>query len=443
MKIGWMLVLQAVLIFFNAVFACAEIAVLSLNELRLNKLVSEGNKKAKRLSKFYKDPAKFLATIQVAITLSGFLGSAFAAENFSDLLVDWVLSLGVSLSRGTLDTLAVILITLILSYVTLIFGELVPKRLAMKKSEQVALGISGTVSVISRLFAPIVWLLSKSTNAVLRLLGIDPLEQEQQVGEADIRLMVDTSSEQGGIDHEEKEFIQNIFEFDDLTADEIATHRTDVDMLWLEEDMSVWDETIHDTRHTLYPVCEDSPDNIIGILNAKDYFRLNDKSRESVLKNAVHTPYFVPATVKADVLFRNMRHKSRSLAVVLDEYGGLVGIVTLRDLVSQLVGDLEDEDDKLESDESIQKQEDGSLLIRGNVELADIEEAFEQQLPETEHETLTGLVFEALGYIPEDGQQNIDFSVCGLNIHLEQMEDHQVQRARVALLPLEKAVEKE
>ena len=193
-SIGWLLLLQVVLIFLNAVFACAEIAVLSVNEVKLNKLCADGNRKAKRLSKLTAQPAKFLATIQVAITLAGFLGSAFAAENFSDPLVDWPIGLGVTIPPATLNTLVVILITLILSYFTLVFGELVPKRIAMKQSEKVALGISGLVTVISRLFAPIVWLLTASTNGMLRLIGIDPNEAEEQVGEEDIRMMVDAAA---------------------------------------------------------------------------------------------------------------------------------------------------------------------------------------------------------------------------------------------------------
>ena len=250
-----MLLLQLVLILLNAVFACAEIAVLSANALRVEKLGAEGSKKARRLGRLMAQPEKFLATIQVAITLSGFLGSAFAAENFSGRLADWLIGLGVGASRGTLEAIAVVVITLILSYFTLIFGELVPKRIAMKNAEAVALGVSGVITAISRLFAPIVWLLSVSTNAVLRLLGVDPGEINETPGEADIRMMVEASGEQGGIDREEQTFIQNVFEFDDLTAGEIATHRTEVDLLWLDEPMDTWEATIHGTRHTRYPVC--------------------------------------------------------------------------------------------------------------------------------------------------------------------------------------------
>lgn len=340
-SIGLLLLIQVVLIALNAVFACAEIALLSVNDAKLSKLEEQGNRKAKRVRKLTEDPARFLATIQVAITLAGFLGSAFAAENFSGMLVDWVISLGVKIPRATLETLAVVVITLILSYFTLIFGELVPKRVAMKKADGLALGLSGLLSMISKLFAPIVWFLSISTNAVLRLLGVDPHEEEEAASEEDIRLMVDESDE---IEHEEKQFINNVFEFNDLTAGEIVTHRKDVDLLWMEDTIEEWEITIHDTRHTRYPICEDSQDNIIGVLNAKDYFRIKDRSRENVMKEAVYAPYFVPESVKADALFREMRKSKNPISVVLDEYGGVVGIITYNDLLEQLVGEFEDED---------------------------------------------------------------------------------------------------
>ena len=269
-----MILLQVLLIALNAVFACAEIAVISMNDSKLVKLAAEGDKRAVRLARLTSQPARFLATIQVAITLSGFLGSAFAAENFSDGLVNWLLGLGVPIPAATLDAVAVVVITLVLSYFTLIFGELVPKRVAMRKAEALALGMSALISGIAALFAPIVWFLTISTNAVLRLLGIDPNAEDETVSEEEIRMMVDAGSEKGAIDPEEKDFIQNVFEFDDLTAGEIATHRTEISLLWLEESMEEWEQTIHNSRHTRYPVCDDSADHIVGILNAKDYFRL-------------------------------------------------------------------------------------------------------------------------------------------------------------------------
>ena len=430
-----LIILQLVLIALNAIFACAELAVLSINETKLERMADQGDKRAKRLFRLTREPAKFLATIQVAITLSGFLGSAFAADGFSEPLVDWVLSLGVNISRSTLDSIAVIIITLILSYFTLVFGELVPKRVAMKKAEALGLSISGLVSGISIVFKPIVWFLSVSTNAILRLLGIDPNEADEQVNEEEILMMVDAGSEKGAIDEQEREFIQNVFEFDDLTAEEIAVHRTEVTILWMEDTMEEWAKTIHDSRHTLYPVCQDSADNIIGILNAKDYFRLDDKSRENVMQNAVKAPFFVPETIKADVLFRKMKKTRNNMAIVLDEYGGMVGIVTLNDLIEQLVGDLgEDTLEEEAAEPHVEQMSENTWAIIGNVELYDIEQALDVDIGLEEVDTFTGLVFGELDMIPHDGEQDIELDFKGLHIHITKVEDHQISYATVTKL---------
>ena len=431
-SIGFLLLIQVILIALNAVFASAEIAVLSVNELRLAKLAEQGDRRALRLSRLTVNPAKFLATIQVAITLSGFLGSAFAADNFSDSMTDWLLGLGVAMPRETLETISVVLITLILSYFTLIFGELVPKRIAMKKAESLSLALSGLICGIAVLCTPLVWLLSVSTNTVLRLVGIDPDEDPDEVSEEGIRMMVDAGSEKGAIDHEEKEFIQNVFEFDDLTAGEIATHRTDTVFLSLEDDMEVWDRTIHDTRHTLYPVCEDFADNVTGILNAKDYFRLEDHSREAVLAGAVKPAYFVPDTIKADVLFRNMKQARMSMAVVLDAYGGMVGIITRNDLVEQLVGELGDEVVSApENTPSIRETEPGKWLIRGNVDLEDIDAALGTDFEDRDFDTFTGLVFDRLGMVPVDGSQSFTVQVDSWAVRITRIEKHQIAEAIV------------
>ena len=433
-SIWFLLLLQVVLIALNAIFACAEIAVLSINETKLERMADQGDRRAKRLFRLTREPAKFLATIQVAITLSGFLGSAFAADNFSDPLVDWVLSLGVNVPRATLDTLALILITIILSYFTLVFGELVPKRVAMKRAESLGLSISGLVSGISVAFKPVVWFLSVSTDTVLRLMGIDPNETEEQVSEEEIRMMVDAGSEKGAIDEQEKELIDNIFEFDDLTAEEIATHRTDVTILWKEDEIAQWDETIHESRHTLYPVCEDSPDNVVGVLNAKDYFRLRDKSRENVIA-LVKPAFFVPETIKADVLFRKMKKTRNNMAVVLDEYGGMEGIITLNDLIERLVGDLGEDTPEEEAAEPHIEQLDGNTwALIGNVDLYDIEQALDVDIGLEEVDTFTGLVFNELDMVPGDGEQNIELDFKGLHIRITRVEDHQIVYAEVTKL---------
>ena len=248
--LAWQLILQVVLILLNAVFACAEIAVISAKDAKIAAMAQEGNRRAIRLERLTNQPARFLATIQVAITLSGFLGSAFAADNFSEALVDWMVALGADISPRVLDSIAVVLITLILSYFTLIFGELVPKRLAMKNAEKLALAVSGLVTFISVVFKPIVSLLTASTNGMLRLLRVDPDSEEDVYSEEEIRMMAVAGSQQGTIGEQENAFIQNLFEFDDLTAEEFCTHRTQMSVLWADEGTEEWEREIFSSRHT-------------------------------------------------------------------------------------------------------------------------------------------------------------------------------------------------
>lgn len=424
-SIGFLLLIQVILIALNAIFASAEIAVLSINEAKLDHMAQHGNKRARRLSKLTDQPARFLATIQVAITLSGFLGSAFAADNFSDRLVDFMISHNVGIPAATLDTIAVVLITLILSYFTLVFGELVPKRIAMKRAEKLALGVSGLITGISVIFRPVVWFLSLSTNCILRLCGIDPNEENAPASEEDIRLMVDASSKRGTIDREEREFIQNVFQFDDLTAGELATYRTDVIALWLDEDDETWAKTIREHRHTRYPICQETLDNTVGILNTKEYFRLDRQDRPSILEHAVTPAYFVPETLKADVLFQNMKKQHAAMAVVLDEHGGMVGIVTLNDLIEELVGDLSIDD----SQPSIRQISETTWEINGNIDLREIEDSIGLKLPDGGYDTLTGLVFDLLGEIPQDGTQEIQLELGQLCLRVDHIADHRVAHA--------------
>ncbi len=431
-SIVFMILLQIILIGLNAVFACAEIAIISMNDNKLEKMAAEGDVRAVRLLRLTSRPAKFLATIQVAITLSGFLGSAFAAENFSGTLVDWLVSLGVTIPVKTLDTLAVVLITIILSYFTLVFGELVPKRVAMGRAQPLALAMSALITGIAKIFAPVVWFLTISTNGILRLMGIDPDAQEENVSEEEIRMMVDVGSEKGTIDHQEKELIQNVFEFDDLCAEEIATHRTEVDLLWLEETPDEWEKIIHDSRHTLYPVCSDSADNIVGILNAKDYFRLNSENRDIIMEQAVRKPYFVPKSVKADVLFSNMKRDREKMAVVLDEYGGMIGIVTMNDLVEQLVGELCDDEHEHRDEKMIELLEEKTWKIQGRASLTDVARELGVPIDTDEHDTFNGLVFSVLGTVPQDGTC-VEVETDKLIINVEEISEHRVKSAIVRL----------
>lgn len=418
--------LQIILIALNAVFACAEIAVISMNDNKLAKMVAEGDKRAMRLARMTSQPARFLATIQVAITLSGFLGSAFAAENFSGVLVDWLIGLGVTIDAGVLDTIAVVFITIVLSYFTLVFGELVPKQVAMRKAEKLALGMSGLISGMSKLFAPLVGLLTVSTNGILRLLGIDPNAPQEEVSEEEIRMMVDVGNESGAIDNEEREFIQNVFEFDNLSVEEIITHRTEVVLLYLEDSLETWDEAITETRYTYYPICDETPDQIVGVLNTKIYFRMKEKTKESVMEQAVTPAYVVPESLKADVLFRNMKKEHEQIAVVLDEYGGMSGIVTIKDLIEELVGDLEDDEPEEEEVTDIQQLEENLWKVDGGVLLEDLTPVLGVNLESDEYDTLNGLIFHHLGTSPE---MDSVVEVENLEISVSQLHNYQVQTA--------------
>lgn len=432
----WQILLQLILISLNAIFACAEIAVISMNDNKLAKLASQGDKRAIRLAKLTSQPARFLATIQVAITLSGFLGSAFAADNFSDKLVDFLITLGITIPAKTLDTIAVILITLILSYFTLVFGELVPKRVAMKKAESLALGMSAMIAFIAKLFAPIVWILTTSTNCILLLFGIDPNADDENLSEEEIRMLVDVGSQKGVIDISEKQMIQNVFEFDNLAVGEFATHRTDISLLWIDEGIEEWEKTIHESRHSLYPMCDDTVDNIVGILNVKDYFRVRDKTRESILETALKPAYFIPQSIRADVLFRQMKKTRNHFAVVLDEYGGILGIVTMNDLLEQLVGDLDDEMIAADEWTEIEQVDSTTWKIQGCTSLDDVAEHLNISLPLDDYDTFGGLIFGSYGSIPDDGSK-FEIEINQLHIKVIEIKNHRITKALVTILPIE------
>ena len=427
------ILLQLALIFINAIFACAEIAIISINDAKLNKLSAAGNKKAVTLTKLTGQPARFLSTIQVGITLAGFIGSAFAADNFSGYLTDLFLSWGSKIPLATLDTIATLVITLILSYITLVLGELVPKRIAMRNAEKLALGLSGLIYGISKIFAPVVWLLTISTNGILRLFGIDPNAEEEHVTEEEIRMMLDEGSEKGTIMPDEKDMIHNIFEFDDKTAAEAMTHRTDVTLLWQDDTDEQWEEAIFEGRHSIYPVCGESADDVLGVLHVKDYIGLKNKSREEVLKYAVRPAYFVPETVKTDILFRNMKKSRNHFAIVLDEYGGMSGIVTMSDLLEELVGDLDDDVTMPLEPPDIEQIDTNTWRIQGWTPLDEVSDALSVPLPEEDYDTFGGLVFGILGAIPEDGSTP-QLEEYGMAIKVLEIKEHRLESALVSLI---------
>jgi len=423
------LVLQFILLFINAIFASAEIAVISMNDNRIAKMMLEGDKRAIRLSKLTDNPSQFLSIIQVAITLAALLGGAFAAENFAGRLTGLLINIGVNIPYSVLNSVSVVLITLLLSYITLVMGELVPKRIAMKNAERLALSLSGLLYFISKLFAPVVWLLTVSTNGILRLLGIDPNETDDEVTEEDIRMMVDVGSEKGSINENEKEMIQNVFEFDNKTAEEVMTHRTEAVILWLDETEEEWDKKISESRHSRYPVCDGSADNVIGVLHVKEYYTIEDKSRENIMKMAVKPAYYVPETVRTDVLFQNMKKSRNHFAVVFDEYGGMSGIITMNDLLEQIVGDIDD-DYLTPEEEEIKKIDDRTWRIKGSAYLDDVSKELGVSLPDEDFDTFGGLVFGILVIILEDGS-TLELDEYGLKIVITEIKGRRLETATV------------
>ena len=432
----WLVLLQIFLIALNAIFAGTEIAVISVNETKLEKEVEHGNKRAKWLLKMTQNSSGFLATIQVAITLSGFLGAAFASDSFAAVLSGALKRIGIGLSDSVLNTISVVLVTLVISYFSIVFGEMVPKRIAMKNAERFSLTMAGPITVIAKLFAPLVWLLTKSTNGILRLCGIDPESDEEIVTEEDLLLMADAGRKKGTIDDSENDMIRNVFAFDDLTVGEIYTHRKEVSILWMDETVAEWEQTIHESRHSVYPVCGDSVDQIIGVLNAKDFFRLNCRDKKAVMEHAVHTPYFVHENLKADQLFSKMKRHADHFAVVLDEYGGMCGIITVTDLVEQLVGDFDD-DEMLRQEPEIERLDSRCWKVRGSCSLHDVSRALEYAFPEEEYETFSGFLIGSLGEIPKDGTK-LKMQVGPFQVRILDVCQHRIEKAIVHLMEPEK-----
>mgnify|MGYP003275874134 CR=1 FL=1 len=430
------LLLQVVLIALNAFFAATEIAVISLNENKLRHQAEQGDKKAKQMLRMVQTPAGFLSTIQIGITLAGFLASAFAAENFSDKLVQFLVKdCGFTvLPEQTLDVISIIVITLILSYFTLVLGELVPKRVAMKRSEKVARAASGVIHFLSVVMKPIVWLLSVSTNGVLRLMRIDPAEKEEAVTEEEIRLMVDIGQERGTIAADEREMIDNIFEFNNTTAEEIMVHRTDMSVIGLDDTPEDILALIEETGLSRFPVYGEDIDDIRGIVSTRQIL-LNQRHENPLPLSKIMRPaYFVPESVRADILFREMQKTKTHLAIVVDEYGGTSGLVTMEDLLEEIVGNIYDEFDPQDVQE-LQPLAENLWRVSGGIDLETLGEALEMELPtEEEYDTLGGLVFSQLTAIPEDGSR-VTVEVAGLHIEVEELIEHRVEWALVSKLP--------
>ena len=432
--------LQLALILLSGWLTATEVALLSLNDARLRKAAEEGDKVAARLLKISESPTRSLSTIQVCLTLAGFVGSAFAAKQFAPRLAAALTDLGVRMSAGALDNLCVVLVTLILAYFTLVLGHLTPKGIASRHPEKTARLTIGVLSVFAAVFRPVVWLLTVSAGGILRLVGIDPHAEPEEVTEEEIRMMVDIGGESGAIEETEKEMIENIFEFNNRTAEDVMTHRTGVTSIWVGAETDEVLQTIRESGLSRFPVYDEDMDDIVGTLNARSFLLNAAMGNPRSFRELLHEAYFVPETVQADQLFRNMQMKKVHMAIVLDEYGGMSGIVTMEDLLEEIVGNIYDEFDT-QTEAEIVRLSDDTWRISGAATLEDVAEALDIGLPlEEEYDTLGGLIFNQFTTIPQDGSTP-EVTAHGLRIQVEKIEDHRVESALVTKLQPEEAGE--
>lgn len=416
-----------VLILLNAYFAASEIAFISLNDAKIEKQAKEGNKKAKQIYKMLKNPSKFLATIQIGITLAGFLSSAFASDAFADKLAPMLNNLLPMLGTDTWRTISIILITILLSFFTLVFGELVPKRLAMKYYEKVSFGTIGVIRGISFITAPFVKLLTFSTNVISKIFGVKENEEEI-VTEEEIKMMIDEGEEKGTIKEEEKEMINNVFEFNDTTASEIMTPRIDIFALKISQDLYEVLDELDDYKYSRIPVYEDTIDNIKGIILIKDILKdLRDKKKINI-KKLIKEVHFVPESVPIDKLFRQLQRNKMQMAIVIDEYGGTAGLVTMEDILEELVGNIFDEHDEEELEYEL--IDENTYMVNGNISIGDLEKIIGIEISDGDYETLSGYLLGKLEELPPEGEETI-IEDGKLTYKIEEYEDKRIKRVKI------------
>ena len=416
-----------VLILLNAYFAASEIAFISLNDAKIEKQAKEGNKKAKQIYKMLKNPSKFLATIQIGITLAGFLSSAFASDAFADKLAPMLNNLLPMLGTDTWRTISIILITILLSFFTLVFGELVPKRLAMKYYEKVSFGTIGVIRGISFITAPFVKLLTFSTNVISKIFGVKENEEEI-VTEEEIKMMIDEGEEKGTIDQEEKELLNNVFEFNDTTASEIMTPRIDIFALKISQDLYEVLDELDDYKYSRIPVYEETIDNIKGIILIKDILKdLRDKKKINI-KKLIKEVHFVPESVPIDKLFRQLQRNKMQMAIVIDEYGGTAGLVTMEDILEELVGNIFDEHDEEELEYEL--IDENTYMVNGNISIGDLEKIIGIEISDGDYETLSGYLLGKLEELPPEGEETI-IEDGKLTYKIEEYEDKRIKRVKI------------
>lgn len=394
-------VILILLVLLNAFFASSEIALVSVNSNKLKKMAEEGNKKAQRVLKITDNPSRFFATIQIGVTLSGFLASASASQTFVSMLAD---SLGfLPFNRGTVNTISLIIITFLMSFVSLVFGELVPKRIAVQKAEQLSFSFSAPLSWLSVLLRPLISLLAATTNGLLKLIGFDIKEDDDTVTEEEIRLMVDVGEEAGTIEENQKDMINNIFEFDDRTVDEIMTHRTEITAADEDADIEELVSLAIKGGYSRIPIYSNDIDTIVGVVYVKDLLKYVGKSTvKKSIKSMIRPALFVPEAKKCKDLFTEMTKKKIQMAIVVDEYGGTAGLITMEDLVESILGDIQDEYDNEE--EEIVEVNETTFTIDGTTDIIEVERLLDFSMPEGDYDTIGGFMLLKLGDIPKSGE---------------------------------------
>lgn len=434
--IGQQILLQVFLILLNAFFAATEIAVISLNATKLKARAEDGDKKAGKMLKMVEEPTGFLSTIQIGITLAGFLGSAFAADSFSDPLVNWLVNTChiTFLSPAALNSISVVVITLILSYFTLVLGELVPKRIAMRRAEKLADAFCGVITFLSKVLKPVIWFLTVSTNGVLRLFGIDPKEADEAVSQEDIVMMLDAGAEEGTIRPQEIEYIKNVFELDKLDASDVMTPRNSIELISEDAPEEEILSIIESSGFSRLPVYGETVDNIIGVLHIREYL-LKKNTPGFTLKQAVLPVSFVPETIHLDALFKEMQMDHTHMVIVVDEYGGTAGLVTMEDILEELVGEIWDEQD--EEIANFEKTGENTYTILCSTPIDEFFVFFGLEEEECDSSTVNGWILEQMGKIPDEGSS---FDYKNLKITITKADEQRTQEISVTAKPVEKEV---
>lgn len=400
----WIAVILAIaLIIINGILASAEMALVGLNETKLRQKADEGDKKSAFLLRMKENPSDFLSAVQVGITLAGLLSGAFAADTLAAPIIRWIAALGASKTLlAVADVAAVVLITLILTFTMLVFGELVPKRIAMKDPEKAAVRSIPPIWKLSIVTRPLVKLLSASTNGILRLMGIDPKEHEAPITEEEILLMLREGYKQGAIEQSEVEIVSNIFEFTDLSAEDAMTHRTEIEALSPDDSISDMISLMSKTFHSKFPVIDGSMDKIVGVVYSQDIVKLLPFDFNAPLpsiRDVMQQPHFVHESKSLVEIFNEMKRSRNRMAIVVDEYGGTSGIITLTDIIEKIVGTIE-----MDYLADIHQNEDGSYTIEGTIDMDDVCDFLGIAMEPEEYDTLSGFIIHKLGYIPEHGE---------------------------------------